>query len=188
MSDTRKIEGGGDYDTSADGPPFGELLSRFFDSHATVVSQVAEFDPYRLIPIIAGLLTLPDWQGSTLRLEVLQHIVVASARGTLSPQTGDLARWLTDLGAGHAGEMEDPSEHLFVSRILSADGDCLILNGIADAPAFHLQNFIRMAESVPRGNSFDRIQRAARALLVLSDAVVKRANLHAFEVVAYAGP
>jgi hypothetical protein len=56
-----------------------------------------------LIPIIGGLLTMPDWQASTLRLEVLQHLAMRSASGTKKPKAAYLEAWLKELGKGVAG-------------------------------------------------------------------------------------
>lgn len=108
-------------------------FAHFFDTHSKLVAQLRRFDPAQLIAIVGGLLTVPDWQASTLRLEILQHFAVANARGTKRPKPVDLKSWLIELGEGIAGRMEDPSEDVFVSRVLIPDQDCLVFEGLYEA-------------------------------------------------------
>lgn len=159
-----------------------ESLAKFFDQHPTLVSQLRAYDPCKLIPIIGGLLSNSDWQASTLRLEVLQHFAVAMADGDQKPKRHHFLDWLTELGAGYVGQLEDPSEHLFVSRVHFHRRDYLIFNGIFDAPGFHLQNFLGVLESMDEDAPMGALGRAARALLRLSNAVAVRAGLNAFHV------
>jgi hypothetical protein len=162
--------------------PQPESLAKFFDQHAILVSQLRACDPRELIPIIGGLLSSPDWQASTLRLEMLQHFAVATANGDEKPKQSRVKEWLTELGSGYAGQLEDPSEHLFVSRVHFRRHDYLVFNGIFDAPSFHLQNFLNVLESMDEGGSMGALGRAALALLTLSNAVAVRARLKAFHV------
>jgi hypothetical protein len=71
---------------------------------------------------------------------------------------------------------------VFVSRVPPGGRDRLISNSIADAPAFHLQHFVGVLEVMSPAGLFNDLQLAANALLILSDAVVKRANLRALKV------
>src|SRR5438094_489595 len=115
-------------------------LAGFFEAHAGIVETVASCDLKHLVASVAGLLTSPEWQASTFRLEVLQHIVVASARGQAKAKHSDFKAWLTGLGEGFAGMMEDPSEDVFAARVLAAGENFLIFDpaNAANLRAEHL--------------------------------------------------
>lgn len=164
--------------------PFPALLpnpdfANFFEAHASLVAELNRFDPAKLVPYIGGLLTCPEWQASTLRLEVLQHLIVASAQGTKNPKPANLKSWLTELGEGIAGRMEDPSEDVFVSRVILPDRDCLIFEGIYEASAFYLQRFLNVLGRMPPHEPFAGLRRSADSLLRLSHAVALRSGVQA---------
>jgi hypothetical protein len=141
--------------------PFPALLSnpdfeRLFEAHASLVAELSRYDPAKLISYVGGLMTSPGWQASTLRLEVLQHLTVATAEGTKNPKPANLKSWLTELGEGIAGRLEDPSEDVFVSRVILPDRDCLIFEGIYETSAFYLQRFLNALRRMPPSEPFAR--------------------------------
>lgn len=157
-------------------------LARFFDEHAALVEDLSRFDVAQLVSYVGGLLTRPEWHGSTLRLKLLQHLVTASARGGRRSEATDLKRWLVELGEGFAGQLEDPAEDVFVSRVILPDRDCLIFDGTDDAPAYYLQRFIDILDRTPRSEPYSSLRRAAHGLLTLSNAVAARAGIVAWTV------
>jgi hypothetical protein len=154
----------------------------FLNDHSKLAAALRDFSSTSVIASVAGLLTMPEWQASTLRLEVLQHLVVACAHGTRTPKTADLKSWLAELGAGHAGRLEDPAEDVFVSRVFTPDGNSLIFEGIYEASAFHLQRSLNVLEMMPAEDPYLEIRRAAYGLLRLSNEVARRSNVLAFDV------
>lgn len=92
---------------------------------------------------------MPEFHASTVRLEALQHLVVASARGCWRPHPCWFRSWLNTLGYGYAGRLEDPAEDVFVSRVSGPDADCLIFQGTYEGSAFHLQSFLRILSEMP---------------------------------------
>lgn len=150
-----------------------------FEAHAGLVAELNRFDPSKLVPYVGGLITCPEWQASTLRLEVLQHLIVAASQGTKTPKPTNLKSWLTELGEGIAGRMEDPSEDVFVSRIILPDRDCLIFEGTYEASAFYLQRFLNVLGRMPPHDPFAGLRRSADSLLCLSHAVALRSGVQA---------
>jgi hypothetical protein len=164
------------------GIPMQPHLSAFFDAHKNLVNDLSRCEPSALIASIAGLMTIPEWQASTLRVEVLQHLAVSSAKGKKKAKQTDLKSWLTELGEGMAGRLEDPSEDVFVSRVLFADQNFLIFEGIYEASAFHLQRFLNVLEAMPTSELYSGIKRSVLALLRLSNEVAQRAGISAFQI------
>src|SRR5690606_5576945 len=112
LTSTAQVYGGEMKNPGEDAPvPFPLFLlnpdlAAVFEAHRLLVSTLEEFDAAILAPYVAGLLTCPEWQASTVRLEMLQHLVVAAARGRKRPKAVDLKSWLTELGEGIAGQIE----------------------------------------------------------------------------------
>src|SRR5438094_2589955 len=155
-------------------------LAGFFEAHAGIVETVASCDLKHLVASVAGLLTSPEWQASTFRLEVLQHIVVASARGQAKAKHSDFKAWLTGLGEGFAGMMEDPSEDVFAARVLAAGENFLIFEGIYETATFLLQRFLDVLAGMPVTEPFANVRRSVLALLRISDEVARRSGVTAF--------
>lgn len=159
-------------------PAYGEL----FKAHKRLARSLRKYSLASLVSSIGGLMTMPEFQASALRLEILQHFAVAHAHGTQKPRTCSLKFWLKDLGEGWVGRMEDPAEDVFVSRVCGRDRDYLIFEGLYETPAFCLQRFIDILDNMPPGEPFASLRRSAYALLALSDETVKRSGVAAFTV------
>jgi hypothetical protein len=184
-----RVYGGGMTNPGEDVPeiPFPRFLlnpdlAAVFEAHGGLVSSLEEFDIVTLAPYVAGLSTCPEWQASTIRLEMLQHLVVAGAQGRKRPKPANLKLWLTELGGGTAGRIEDPAEDVFVSRVILPDRDCMIFEGVYEASAFYLQRFVNVQQKMPPREPFAGMRRAANSLLRLSHAVALRAGVHAHMV------
>jgi hypothetical protein len=162
--------------------PFSPDFASLFEAHAGLVSSLEDFDVATTAPYVAGLLTCPEWQASTFRLEMLQQFVVAVARGRRKPKPVNLKSWLTELGDGIAGRMEDPVEDVFVSRVILPDRDCMVFEGVYEASAFYLQRFMNLLQKMPLAEPFAGMRRAADSLLRLSHAAALRAGVQAHMV------
>ena len=169
-------------DTISAGPLSDTAFTSFFKNHHGLVRSLIRFSPTQLIACVGGLLTMPEWQASTLRLEVLQHLIVASSQGRKKAAARDLKTWLSELGDGLAGRLEDPSEDVFAARVHTSSRDYLVFEGIYEASAFHLQRFLNILEAMPTHDPYAGIRRAVCALLSISNEVAHRANVSAFAV------
>jgi len=159
-------------------PSIGEIAK----SHKRVVDSIRDCDPEFTLARAAGLFTMPEWQSSTVRLEVLQHLVAAFATGRKKPMASDFRRWLSELGGGTVGSLEDPAEDVFVSRVLIPGRNCLVLEGSYESSAYHVQQFINILDGMPQADHYRRIRQAAYGLLKLSSEVIRRSGLKAFSV------
>lgn len=159
--------------------PTKPAFAEFLENYAKLVKELSRFDLAKLVPVIAGLLTSPNWQASALRLEVLQHLAVVAAQGGKDPKPFHLKSWLTDLGGGVAGRMEDPAEDVFVSRVILPNRDSLLFEGIYETSAFYVQRFLNVLQRMPRHEPFAGLQRSVDCLLRLSQAVALRAGVKA---------
>lgn len=158
----------------------GTGIGELFDAHPGIMEQIATCHLSPLVSSVAGLLTSPEWQASTYRLEVLQHMVIATARGNAQPKQADFKSWLAELGAGHAGLMEDPSEDVFAARVLADGSNFVIFEGLYETSTFHLQRFLDVISDMPGRTPFTGVRRSVLALLRLSDAVARRSEVRPF--------
>ncbi len=163
-------------------PLASSTYSRLFKAHRKLARSLRKYKLSSLTSFIAGLFTMPEFQASAVRLELLQHLAVANARGELTPLTCSLTSWLETLGEGWAGQMEDPAEDVFVSRVSTSNRDFLIFQGLYESSAFYLQCFINVLDNMPSQEPFAGLRRAAYALLTLSDETIKRSGIPAFAV------
>ena len=159
-------------------PTYGHLIK----AHKALARSLRKYSLASLVSSIGDLMTMPEFQSSALRLELLQHFAVTNARGKQEPRTCSLKFWLKALGEGWAGRKEDPVEDVFVSRVLGSNQDYLIFQGLYESPAFCLQRFIDILNNMPDHEPFINLKRSAYALLVLSNETVKRSRVAAFAV------
>ncbi len=156
--------------------------ARFVQTHGKLARSLRKYNLASLVSSIGGLITMPDFQASAVRLEVLQHLAVANASGRLPPLACSLTRWLNELGDGWAGVLEDPAEDVFVSRVFDRTRNYLMFEGLYETSAFYLQRFVNVLDSMPAYEPFSDLKRAAHALLRLSDETVKRSGLNPYIV------
>jgi hypothetical protein len=124
----------------------------------------------------AVLLTVPELQASSARIEAIIHLAIAHARGAQSP-SARLAAELFDYVGTIAGHLEDPAEDLMVEAIRSPWGNYRVISGLWEGAGFCLQRIVDVIAHMPDGVPFDEIRRSAIALLKLSEEVCARAEL-----------
>lgn len=140
------------------------------------------FQPYDVKASVAaagGLLTVPELQANTVRLEAISHLIVASAAGKKKPSKQDAARWFRQAGQTFA-HMEDASEDVFVGRVYIDGHNYRVLEGLAEANCHHLQHMLTAVENMPDRGVYAALKQSCRAMLALSDLVCARSGLEAF--------
>ena len=147
-----------------------------------LIAELVEYDPIRTVSAISGLMTYPELQSNSYRLETLAHIAMAVCNGHRKPKAKDMARWYSDIGDGYCGMMEDPSEDVFVFNIMTPRGNFLVLEGLWQGGGFTLQHVINTVESMPDTEDCNRLRDVIYALLILSNEVCHRANLHRYQL------
>ncbi|MCY4542933.1 MAG: hypothetical protein OXB95_11185 [Rhodobacteraceae bacterium] len=143
---------------------------------------LGQYSPAALIPIVGGLLTMPEFHASSLQVEALQHFAVKYAKGKRRPPNRLLARWLNELERSGLGRVEVPSENLVVSRVSGSARDYLVFGGRHQYSAFHLQRFVNVLNNMPSSLHFGDLKRSAEGLLALSDEVVRRSGVEPFSI------
>ena len=76
--------------------------------------------------------------------------------------------------------MEDPTEDVFVTRVIFYGRNYRILEGLYEANGHYLQHILHVVERLPERDEFATIKRGCKALLSLSDLLCDRAGLDAF--------
>lgn len=158
--------------------PFEFNPSRRLDVTAVphLPSILAKYSKTQALAAVAGLMTLPQFQASTYRLEILAHFIVANCEGNTPVGPKNVLNWLNrQLGKHPVATMEDPPEDVFVVNVVSASGDFLVLGGLWEAPDDSLNMMLELLANA--GEQADQTLRPVYALLKLSDFVLRRARL-----------
>lgn len=141
-----------------------------------------KYDQKLAIAAVAGMLTIPKFQANCYRLEILAHLIVASCSGNAKLTSKHISNWLNrQLGDYPISTMEDPAEDVFVSNILTNQGDFLVLGGLWESPDASTSLLIKAIE---RYGSKDELKSLAPAvaLLKISDFILKRAGLKRWQI------
>lgn len=146
-------------------------------AYSTLWRELKAFDRTSTLAAVAGLLTEPEFHVGTLRLELLQHIVVSACRGTRRATAADASRWVNAiLGSLDVQRMEDPLEDVFVSNVITANGNFRIFEGLWELNDATLQPLLEVLSRNLRSPFFRNLLTSSSALLALSEAVAARAN------------
>ncbi|RUO25859.1 hypothetical protein CWE09_03775 [Aliidiomarina minuta] len=139
---------------------------------------LSSFRRKELIAIAAGLLTLPRLSANSIRCETLVHLAVAYARGNKQPNRTTLKTVLNDLmGNTQIAMIEDPQEDVFVSNILTENGDLRVFNALWEANDYFIQALIDIVDRYQVPDSLQNIKESCISLLKLSEEVASRSGL-----------
>ncbi|MEW9808153.1 hypothetical protein [Mesorhizobium marinum] len=137
------------------------------------------YDVKASVAAAGGLLTVPELQANTVRLEAISHLTVAGAAGRKKPSKQDAARWFKQVGRAFA-YMEDAAEDVFVARVHMDGRNYCVLEGLAEANGHHLQHMLTAVENMPNHGVYAALKQSCRSMLVLSDLICRRSGLEAF--------
>lgn len=99
--------------------------------NAAMVRELARFSFPDIAAAAGGLLTFPENQPATFRLEALVSLAAVHAKGADRPSSADFARWLNgSLLSDPIGRLEDPVEDVFVSNVPSWNGNARLFDGL----------------------------------------------------------
>ncbi len=111
-------------DELQDGLDIGALMTR----QAKLCARLTKFDGLHLVQTLSGLLTLPENQVATYRIEGLTHLAVACCRGTQIPSNLQIREWLNDdLLHDPLGRGEGPVEDVFATVVPAWGGGVVLL-------------------------------------------------------------
>ncbi len=149
----------------------------------SIVGSLRKCDSKSTVSKLAGLLTAPELQANTIRIETLVHLAVAHCQGTRNPGLAEISRWLNKrLRATGITDLEDPAEDVFVTNVGTPEGNRRVFEGTWELSDYFVQIVIDIL-----GNS--KVPRECRTLLVpvfalltLSDCVAQRVGLRRWHV------
>lgn len=150
-------------------------LDAMLDDRPDIVRRLQALSPQAAIAF-GILLTIPELQASSGRVEAMIHLAVAHANGAQSP-SARLAVELFDHVGTAAGHLEDPAEDLMVEAVRSPWGNYRLISGLWEGAGFFLQRFVDVVAHMPDNQPFESVRRSAIALLKLSEDVCARAEL-----------
>jgi hypothetical protein len=145
-------------------------------------SKLASGDALKNASTFAALLTVPDLQVNTLRIEALVHLALGLGQGRQVVSDKLINEAFTELGEGPLGRSEDPPEDVFIGAVRSDRGNYRLLDGMWEANSFHIQRFLDTIAVMPPDPKFDRVRRCVFALLSISEDLCKRVGLERFEL------
>lgn len=151
-----------------------------FDAHdySALARILRVFDLRSTIASVAGLLTVPEYQVGTIRLEVLIHLIATHTRGRKSAVANDVRQWVERTLAGlPVRRMEDPLEDVFVSNVIAPGGNYRVFEGIWESSDRALQAALDAFLKTEWGRGNMGLLEPVVALLRLSDAVAERAGI-----------
>lgn len=91
---------------------------------------LARYQPQAAVTRAAGLLTDPQLQANTVRIELLVHLAVAYCNGHKRPTVKDIGVWLNGSpGVNFVASMEDPVEDVFISNVRTPEGNRQVFEG-----------------------------------------------------------
>ncbi|MDN8646961.1 hypothetical protein Q0S62_00795 [Stenotrophomonas indicatrix] len=164
--------------------PFSELS----DEVSELVADIAAFDRDTNSALVAGLLTVPAYQSSGLRIELLAGLVVLHARGKRQATLEDLARWFAMLGASRAAAGEDAAEDVMVTLVTTSSEQFRILEGLWESAGFYTQRVLDVLSGMPDSGIYRSVRGSVRALLSVAEIVCMRAGLERYQTGSDARP
>ncbi len=148
----------------------------------SLIRDLARYDPTASVPLLASLLTLPEYQSHCIRLEILVALAVVHCRGRKKANIGQVVRWFFQIGKSQCVAGEDRAEDVFVSLVQDRNGDYRLLEGVWEAAGFYTQRVLDVIATMPDTGQFGQIKKSVRALLIISDMVCEKAGLHRYQL------
>ncbi|MDQ0314602.1 hypothetical protein [Amorphus orientalis] len=163
-------------------PELSATFSEFSEEYKIVANGLSRCSLSNCLAIFGSMLTLPEFQSNTYRIELLIHLALLHAKGKTGPTEAQVTAWFNQLDEGTCGRLEDPAEDVFLSRVLWGGGNYRTFEGLAEGNAFHTQLFLDILEDMPDSGFYADLKAAVDALLCLSEAIAERTGLPDFIV------
>ena len=143
-----------------------------------IVGSLRKCDLKFTVAKLGGLLTAPELQGNTVRLETLVHLAVAHCQGSRNPGLSEISRWLNKglLRTGIA-HLEDPVDDVFITNVRTAEGNRRVFEGIWNSNSYFVQIVIDILSDSRVPVECRKALAPVFALLTLSDCVAERVGL-----------
>ena len=147
------------------------------------MESVTNFHPIKAARLVAGLLVCSKYHANTLRIEKLIHAILANASGSQRPSPGKISSWLNKSSSISSSRfMEDPVEDVFITHIMTDQGDFRIYGGVWEANDFYLQKVLDTTRSLPSHFDLSSLFRPIYALLNISEKVAARNKEQLYQI------
>ena len=157
-------------------------IDEIAEDNKALVRVLSTYDPTVAVPLLGGLLTLPEYQSHCLRLEILVALAVAYCHGRKKANVNEAQRWFSQLGNSRCAASEDPAEDVFVSLIQDDRGNYRLLEGVREEASFYTQRVLDVIATMPDKGQFGQINKSFRAMLIISDMVCDKAKLQRYQL------
>ena len=157
-------------------------IQEITEDNKALVRDLSTYDPTVAIPLLAGLLTLPDYQSQCIRLEILVALAVTNCRGRKKAHIDQVIRWFFQIGESRCVAAEDPAEDVFVSLVQDDHGDYRLFEGVWEGAGFYTQRVLDVIATMPDKGKLGQIKKSVRALLTISDMVCDKARLQRYQL------
>ena len=148
----------------------------------TAVS-LEKYDAKSAIAQLGALLTAPELQVNTIRLETLVHLAVAHCHGYSSLGFTEIAEYLNNhLGNSCIARFEDPAEDVFVTNVGTPEGNRRVFEGVWESNDYFVQVVIDTLNNSKVPRECRTLLVPAFALLALSDCVAERLGLRRWHI------
>ena len=152
------------------------------EDNKTLIHDLSTYDSKTAVPILASLLTLPEYQSNCIRLEILVALAVVYCRGQKKAHITQARQWFYMIGKSQCVMGEDPAEDIFVSLLLGEQRDYRLLGGIWEGAGFNTQLIFDVIRTMPDEGIYGQIKKSVHALLIISDIVCENAGLHRYQL------
>lgn len=157
-------------------------LEEVVKANKSLVRDLARYDHSVAVPLLASLLTVPEYQSNCIRLEILVALAVAHCRGRKKANIIEVIRWFSLIGQSQCVSGEDPAEDVFVSLVYDSNGDYRLIEGIWESAGFYTQRVLDVVATMPDTGRFWQIKRSIRALLIISDMICEKSGLRRYQL------
>ena len=129
-------------------------IQEIAEDNTDLVRDLANYDPAATVPLLAGLLTLPDYQSNCIRFEILVVLAVRHCHGRKRAHVEQAKQWFLQIGKSRCALAEDPAEDVFVSLVHDDQGNYRLLEGVWEGSAFYTQRVLDVIATMPDDGEF----------------------------------
>lgn len=150
---------------------------------ARIAEFLGKYDLKSTVSQLAGLLTAPEFQANTVRIETLVHLAVMHCDGKRKPGMTEIRNWLNrQLGDTYIAHLEDPVEDVFVTNVETPEGNRRVFEGIWESNDYFLQVVLKTLASRKAPQKCKNLLIHAFGLLRLSDCIADRLGLRRWHI------
>ncbi|WNK19066.1 hypothetical protein P1P91_09250 [Halomonas piscis] len=143
-----------------------------------VKTILAGYNKKETVAIVSGLLVNPEYHSNNVRMEALLHYSLLHCKGgnktTRTTFEKCLNKTMTNLGLA---SFEDPIEDVFVSSIMTEEGDLRVINSVWEGNDYYAQLLLDVAGMFGGDHELSALRKKCLNLVRLSEAVASRAGL-----------